>query len=85
MQNNVAPQVTLGSVVIDLPGAFLTVAREIKGGTFQPRVVVFDAKSDVVRLVVNPALKSTIPARAISHVDSVTALIHAGSFSAVTP
>ena len=84
-QNNVAPQVTLGSVVIDLPGAFLTVAREIKAGTFQPRVVVFDAKSDVVRLVINPALQSTIPQRAIRHVDSVTALIHAGSFSAVTP
>jgi hypothetical protein len=77
--------VTLGSVVIDLPGAFLAVAREIKTGTFQPRVVVFDAKSDVVRLVINPAIRSTIPPRAIRQVDSVTALIHAGTFSAVSP
>lgn len=84
-QNNIAPQVTLGSVVIDLPRAFLTVAREIKGGAFQPRVVVFDAKSDVVRLVVNPALRSSLPARALKHVDSVTALIHAGTFSKVSP
>lgn len=83
-QNNVAPQVTLGSVVIDLPRAFLTVAREVKAGTFQPRVVVFDAKSDVVRLVVNPALRSSIPSRALRQIDSVTTLIHAGAFSSVS-
>ena len=83
-QNDIAPLVTLGSVVIDLPRAFLTVAREIKGGAFQPRVVVFDAKSDVVRLVVNPALRPSLPPRALRQVDSVTALIHAGSFSAVS-
>ncbi len=84
-QNSIAPQVTLGSVVIDLPRAFLTVAREIKSGAFQPRVVVFDAKSDIVRLVVNPALRPSLPARALRQVDSVTALIHAGSFSTVRP
>jgi basic membrane lipoprotein Med (substrate-binding protein (PBP1-ABC) superfamily) len=84
-QNNVAPQVTLGSVVIDLPRAFLTVAREVRAGSFQPRVVVFDAKSDVVRLVINPALRATIPARAVRQVDSVSALIHSGAFTAVAP
>jgi basic membrane lipoprotein Med (substrate-binding protein (PBP1-ABC) superfamily) len=82
-QNGVAPQVTLGSVVIDLPQAFLTVAREIKAGTFQPRVVVFDAKSNVVRLVVNPVLLPTMPTRALKQVDSVSALIHSGDFSTV--
>lgn len=82
-QNGVAPQATLGSVVIDLPRAFLSVAREIKAGTFQPRVVVFDAKSDVVRLVVNPAMRGSLPARALTQIDSVTALIHSGAFSSV--
>jgi basic membrane protein A len=81
-QNNVAPEITLGSVMIDLPRAFHEVAREVKGGAFQTRVVTFDAKSDVVRLVVNPAMRDRIPARALAHVDSMTALIHAGSFSA---
>jgi basic membrane protein A and related proteins len=82
-QNSVAPGVTLGSVVIDLPRAFLTVAREVKAGDFQPRVVVFDAKSDIVRLVINPALRSTIPAQVVRQIDSVSALIHAGAFSTV--
>jgi basic membrane protein A len=82
-QNHVAPQVTLGSVVIDLPRAFLTVAREVKSGTFRPRVVTFDAKSDVVRLVINPALRSRLPGAVLAQIDSVNAQIHAGAFSAV--
>jgi basic membrane protein A len=84
-QNRVAPQVTLGSVVIDLPRAFLQVAREVKEGGFQGRVVTFDAKSDVVRLVLNPALQSTIPKPALGQLDSVQRQIHAGAFSAVSP
>ena len=83
-QNHVAPQVTLGSVVIDLPRAFLEVAREVKAGGFQPRVVTFDAKSDVVRLVINPVLRSKIPAAALAQIDTVTSRIHAGTFSSVS-
>lgn len=33
-QNGIAPAVTIGSVVIDLPHAFLTIAREVKDGRF---------------------------------------------------
>lgn len=82
-QNGVAPQVTLGSVVIDLPRAFLQVAREVQSRNFRARVVTFDAKSDVVRLVINPVLQRTIPARTLSQIDSVNKRIHAGAFSAV--
>jgi basic membrane protein A len=84
-QNHVAPQVTLGSVVIDLPRAFLEVAREVRAGAFQPRVVTFDAKSDVVRLVINPVLRPSIPPSALGTIDSVTAAIHSGKFSATSP
>ena len=84
-QNSVAPQVTLGSVVIDLPRAFLTVASEVKRGDFEPRVVTFDAKSDVVRLVLNPAVIDRIPVATRAKIDSVNARIHAGTFTAATP
>jgi basic membrane protein A and related proteins len=80
-QNDIAPEVTLGSVVIDLPRAFLTVAREVQQGSFQARVVTFDARSGVVELVMNPALRNRIPAPALSRVDSVRARIHAGTLS----
>lgn len=81
-QNGIAPAVTLGSVVIDLPRAFLSVAREVKTGSFRPRVVTFDAKSDVVRLVVNPTMRSMIPSATLARLDSVNALIRSGAFAA---
>jgi basic membrane protein A and related proteins len=84
-QNALAPEVVLGSVVIDLPHAFLLVAREVQAGTFKPRVISLGMKTDVVRLVLNPSLRSTIPATALAAVDSVTRLLVAGTFAAPVP
>jgi basic membrane protein A and related proteins len=81
-QNSVAPDVTLGSVVIDLPKAFLMIGREVKAGTFQPRVVTYDAKSGVVRLVINPVVRTRIPGALLSRIDSVENRIDSGAFSA---
>lgn len=84
-QNGVAPTVVIGSVVIDLPHAFLLVAREVQNGTFKPRVISLGMKTDVVRLVLNPALRAQIPATALAAVDSVTARLVAGTFTAPLP
>jgi basic membrane protein A and related proteins len=84
-QNGVAPEVTLGSVVIDLPHAFLLVAREVQAGSFKSRVISLGMKTGVVRLVLNPALRSTIPASALAAVDSVTKDLVAGTFTAPLP
>jgi basic membrane protein A len=84
-QNRVAPPVTLGSVVIDLPHAFLLVAQEVKAGGFRPRVVTFPAASGVVQLVLNPALLAKIPSRARARLDSVRSRMNAGEFSAISP
>jgi basic membrane protein A and related proteins len=70
-QNGVAPNVTLGSVVIDLPHAFLTVAREVQSGHFRPRVIELGARDHVVSLVLNPVLEDHIPPRIRAAVDSV--------------
>src|SRR4026207_277863 len=69
-QNNVAPEVTLGSVVIDLPHAFLSVAREVKDGKFRPRVISLGLHDNIVKLVVNPRLESTIPPAVVHQIDS---------------
>lgn len=69
-QNGIAPQVTLGSVVIDIPHAFLVLAREVQAGTFEPRVVRFTTASDVVRWVPNPAV-SIVPSGMQARIDSV--------------
>ncbi len=61
-QTALAPARVLGSAVIDLPRAFLLVAREVRLGTFTPKVESFGLASGVVRYVPNPALDSLVPA-----------------------
>ncbi len=79
-QNNIAPSVTLGSVLIDLPRAFMLVAREVKSGTFKGRMIQLDTKTDVVRWVPNPSLPSAIPVNVTQRVDSIRATMLAEQF-----
>jgi len=81
-QNAIAPEVTIGSVVIDLPHAFITVAREVKSGHFKARVIKLGTHEDVVMLVVNPAFQGHIPAALQQRVDSLQREMRAGRFSA---
>ncbi len=78
-QNGIAPDVTLGSVVIDLPHAFLAVAREVKEKRFAPRVVSLGMGEQVVTWVPNPTLQGRIPAATHAAVDSATARMIAGT------
>jgi basic membrane protein A and related proteins len=80
-QNHIAPEVTIGSVVIDLPQAFLLVAREVKEERFQPRIVELGAEARVVTFVFNPAMIDRIPADLRLRVDSLQALMFSGRFS----
>jgi basic membrane lipoprotein Med (substrate-binding protein (PBP1-ABC) superfamily) len=80
-QNELAPEVTLGSIVIDLPHAFLLVATEIKEGKFKPRVFELGAATDVVKLVLNPARESEIPAAVRRSLDSAAAALKARALS----
>lgn len=80
-QNGIAPEVTLGSVLIDLPLAFIGIAKEIKDGTFTPRVVALGTASQVVRLVLNPAIADQVPPAARAAVDSTVAALASGSFT----
>lgn len=79
-QNGVAPEVTLGSVVIDLPHALLTVAREVSEGHFQPRVVSLGTEQDVVLWIANPELAARVPAATRARVDSLQAEARTGTF-----
>jgi basic membrane protein A and related proteins len=83
-QNAIAPEVTIGSVVIDLPHAFITVAREVKEGKFVPRVITLGSTADIVTLVINPAFSGRIPPALLRQVDSLRAEMHAGRFDAAT-
>ena len=79
-QNSLAPDATIGSVVIDLPHAMLTVAREVKEHRFHAGVIKLGGASEVVTFVVNPSFAGRIPASLAQRADSIQALIRKGSF-----
>ena len=83
-QNPVAPDVVIGSVVIDLPHAFLTVAREVKEKRFTPRVIELGTASEVVTYVPNPAFDSIVSAAVRARVDSARTKLRTGALS-LTP
>lgn len=82
-QNSIAPTITLGSVVIDIPHAFLLIAQEVRDERFTARIVRMDARSDVVRWVPNPTV-NVVPAEVRARMDSVRALLQAGSMTIPT-
>ena len=76
-QARLAPERVPGSAVIDLPRAFLLVAREVKAGGFTAHVIADGLASGVVRYQPNPAFPGTLPvgfdARLAAAADSIEA------------
>lgn len=70
-QNDIAPEVILGSVYIDHAKVFLQIAREIQQHTFVGHVFDFGVKENVVRLELNEALHDRISPAALAASDSV--------------
>ncbi|MGH7560768.1 MAG: BMP family protein [Gemmatimonadales bacterium] len=77
-QSALAPDNVIGSVVLDLPRAFLAVAREVQSGRFTPRMQEFGLAGGVTRWEVNPRLAGRIPpelaARVAAAADSIRSL-----------
>lgn len=61
-QSSAAPETVLASAVISIPAAFLQIAREAKGGTFNGRVVQEGLHDGAIQLVYNPRLEDRVPA-----------------------
>jgi hypothetical protein len=72
-QSGVAPEITIGSVVIALPHTFLTVAREVCERCSSPRVLKLRRSTDLVHFAVSPRLANRIPSSQRTQVDSVRA------------
>ena len=83
-QNGLAPEVTLGSVVIDIPHAFLLLAGQAQTQAVQGPTIQFSTSSDVVRWVPNPSAP-VLPAKVLAQMDSVRAVFAAGGRPEVTP
>lgn len=80
-QNDIAPDQTLGSVVIDLPHAFLIIAREVKKKGFTGKVFSLGLHDNVVKYVPSPRMASIVPADVVAAADSIERRMLAGTFS----
>ncbi len=77
-QNAVAPDVILASAVIDMPRAFVAVARQVKDHTFVAQVERFGMKDGVISLEYNPALLTRVPPAVKAKVDTAERAIRSG-------
>ena len=79
-QNDLAPNVILASAVLDMPSAFVYMAKTVRDHKFQPHVYWLGMKENIVSLVWNDKLKSTVSPATIAEVDRVEKSIRSGAF-----
>jgi len=77
-QNDMAPEAVIASATLDIPGAFLEVARRVKEGRFVAEPVRLGMVDEVVKLEMNAGLESQIPAEVRAELDTLRQRILAG-------
>ena len=83
-QHEVAPRAVLASAAIDIPAAFVAVAREVKDGTFKSRIIEEHMKDGTIAVVYNPALVTKIPSDVHNLIEQTEAAIRAGTLKVPT-
>lgn len=83
-QNQVAPDVIVGSATLDVPHALLVMAREVQAGAFRPGVRFFGIGDGVVDFVINPALAGRVTAAARAGIGAARDSIIAGTLRVPT-
>jgi basic membrane lipoprotein Med (substrate-binding protein (PBP1-ABC) superfamily) len=79
-QNDMAPDVIVASAVLDVPGAFLYMARLVHDHQFKPQIYWLGRRQRVVSLVWNEKLKATVSPQTVAEVDRLDAAIQSGTF-----
>ena len=69
-QNDVAPDLCLGSAVIEMPHAFLEVAKSVQDKTFKAELHDLTMKNGNITVHWNPKLKSKIPADLMKKIEA---------------
>jgi len=77
-QNAMAPGVVLASAVLDVPAAFVEVARQVKEGRFVAAPIRLGMAQGIVAFVPSPALASRIPEPVRSELAALEQRIRAG-------
>ena len=77
-QSPLAPDVILASAVVDVPAAYVQMARIVKEGRFEPEIQHFGMNQGTIGIVWNEKLKPTVSAETIAQVERVTNAIKTG-------
>lgn len=77
-QNEVAPDVILGSAVIRIPQSFLETATAWQEGTLGGQPIYAGAAEGVIDFVLNPALADRVPAELVANMTAARERIRAG-------
>ncbi len=77
-QNDMAPSVVIASAVLDVPAAFVEVARRVKEGRFVAQPIRLGMKEGIVSFVLNAGLAPRIPAPVLQEIVEDTARIRSG-------
>jgi basic membrane lipoprotein Med (substrate-binding protein (PBP1-ABC) superfamily) len=77
-QNDMAPEVVLASATLDIPAAFVEVARRVRDGSFRPEPIRLGLADGIVAVELNPKLAGAIPTEVRTELDSLEAEIRDG-------
>ena len=80
-QNDMAPDVIVASAVLDVPGAFLYMAKLVHDHKFKPQIYWLGRRQRVVSLVWNETLKASVSPQTVAEVEKLDAAIQAGTFT----
>jgi basic membrane protein A and related proteins len=78
-QNDLAPNVILASAVLDVPSAFVYMAKTVRDHRFQPHVYWLGMSEGIVSLVWNDRLKPTVSPATVAEVEKVEKEIRSGA------
>jgi len=78
-QNDQAPDVIVASAVLDVPGAFVTIAKKVRDHQFKAEIQYLGMNEGIVSLVWNDALKSTLKPETVSEVEKTEQGIRNGT------
>jgi basic membrane lipoprotein Med (substrate-binding protein (PBP1-ABC) superfamily) len=80
-QNDIAPEAVLASAVLDIPQAFVTLARQVKDGTFKAQIERMGMSDGVVSLVINPKLAHHLSEELMKEIDGTRQAILRGELA----
>jgi len=84
-QNNVVPGAVLASAVLDVPAAYLRVAREVKEGTYVPSAATMGVNEGVVRVAIAPSQEAALGAETSAFLGDLQARISSGEIDVLAP